>query len=158
MLFKSHRLIWKALPMLMCVCVQFATESDSEGERGRGGRRIERAGVSKFVASLSLSTGRGDYVSLLSCVLTFRMLLNFNRLSSGFTDYSYWGWIHYSGITSLCVFTKITIAPAHFSPGRKYTCTHAYMRGPSGHSHTTAVTQLQIKSLVGMRHYRRETL
>lgn len=77
-----------------------------------------------------LSTGRGDYVSLLSCVLTFRMLLNFNRLSSGFTDYSYWGWIHYSRFTSQPVFTKITITPAHFKNGRistpvaAHTCVH----------------------------------
>lgn len=53
--------------MLMCVCVQFATESDSEGERGRGGRRIERAGVSKFVASLSLYRERGLCFSAVMC-------------------------------------------------------------------------------------------
>lgn len=57
--------------------------------------------------------GRRDYVSLLSCVLTFRMLLNFNRLSSGFTDHSYWGRIHYSGFASHIVFTKKTQSHLH---------------------------------------------
>lgn len=28
------------------------------------------------------------------------MLLNFNRLSSGFNDYAYWDWIHYSALNS----------------------------------------------------------
>lgn len=118
MLFKSHQLIWKALPALTCVCIQFVTESwKVEGWKRERGR-----------ASLwPRSTGRGDYVALLSCVLTFRMLLNFNRLSSGFTDYSYWGWIHYPGFTSHRVFAKISITPTCFSHRSMHTCTYAHI-------------------------------
>ena len=141
MLFKSHQLIWKALPVLMCACTvcDRETHTQSERERERGG--IER----EFVCCLSLQgEQRGDYVSLLSCVLTFRMLLNFNRLSSGFTDYSYWGWIHYSGFTSHCAFTKnhnhtCTLhTPMHilYTCTCARMCTNAYMHAPPRCSHT----------------------
>lgn len=69
--------------MLMCVY----TASDREAGGGVGVKGIESE---RDRVSLRPLSG-GDYVSLLSCVLTFRMLLNFNGLSSGFTDYSYGG-------------------------------------------------------------------
>lgn len=55
------------------------------------------------------------------------MLLNFNRLSSGFTDYAYWDWIHYSALTShTCSLKSHLSTDANASCRHTQTCSHVW--------------------------------